>query len=37
MEQSVDVGGGLHELLRAHGFTALGTRHVLREHNPFEM
>lgn len=28
---------GLHELLRAHRFTPVGTRHVLFEHNPFGM
>ena len=28
---------GLHQLLRAHGFTVLGTRHSLLEHNPFGM
>jgi hypothetical protein len=37
MVQSVDVGGGLHQLLRAYGFTVLGTRQVLLKHTPFGM
>jgi SAM-dependent methyltransferase len=28
---------GLEALLRSHGFTVLGTRHILLEHNPFGM
>lgn len=28
---------GVNELLRAHGFDVVGTRHVLLEHNPFGM
>ena len=37
MVQSVDVGCGLHLLLRAYGFTVLGTRYVLLEHTLFGM